>query len=255
MLRLTLAAALILAATPALAGSVTLSAADGTQLQGTHEGRGDRGVVLVHGKNRSAKDFDYLRGRLAAQGFQVLAIDLRGHGESGEEPTDEAWAQMDTDVCAAATYLGSKGAKTTTVVGAEFGGATSVHAAADCSAIHRLVLLSPDLSKSGDVTLGSSLEGMGEKPLLVVFDPEVTAQNRAAGFIEAKAKGKVDISTAPGAGAGVKMLNRDASVEGTILSWLNASFELNTADLTQGRTLEAGKAGELETSGVEYGAP
>lgn len=255
MLRLSLALAALATAPSAFAGTVTLSSTDGTALKGVHDGKGDRGVLLVHGKHRSAKDFDYLRERLSDQGFQVLALDLRGHGESGEDPDDAAWAEMDSDVCAAAGYLATKGAKVITVVGAEFGGATAVHAASDCPSIHRLVLLSPDLSKSGDVTVGTSLEAMGDKPLLLVFDPEVIAQSRAASFIEGKAKGKVDVSTAPGAGAGVKMLNRDAAVEGTMLSWLNASFELNTADLTETRKLEAGKAGDIETTGVEYGTP
>ncbi|TNE84656.1 MAG: alpha/beta fold hydrolase [Deltaproteobacteria bacterium] len=254
MLRFALAVGLASLATPAFAGTVSIKSADGTSLKAQHQGAGEKGVVLVHGKNRSAQDFEYLRGRLASQGFQVLALDLRGHGASGSNPSDEAWAEMDRDVCAAAEYLGKRGSKVTTVVGAEFGGATTIHAAADCDAIHRLVLLSPDLSKSGDVTVGASLEAMGEKPMLVIYDPEEMSQNRSAGFIEAKAQGKVDVTIAAGAGAGVKMLNRDAGIEGTILSWLNASYELNTADLTKGRTIDsAGEASDIETSGVEYG--
>lgn len=254
MLRLALAIGLASLAAPALAGTVTLKASDGTSIKGHHQGSGDRGVVLVHGKDRSAQDFDYLRGRLADQGFQVIAVDLRGHGASGSNPSDEAWAEMDRDVCAAATYLAGRGSKLTTVIGSEFGGATAVHAAADCEAIHRLILLSPDLSKSGEVTMSTSIEAMGAKPVLLVYDPSNLTQNRAGGFIEAKALGKIDTTFAEGAGSGVKMLNRDAGLEGTILSWLNASYDLNTTDLTESRSIEStGETSDIETSGKQYG--
>lgn len=253
MLRLVLAAGLVSLAAPAMAGTVTLKASDGTTIKGHHQGSGDKGVVLVHGKERSAQDFEYLRGRLADQGFQVVAVDLRGHGASGSNPAEDAWPEMDRDVCAAADYLKRRGAKVTTAVGSEFGGSLSIHAASDCESIHRLVLLSPDLAKSGTVTLGTALDAMGEKPILLIANPEDQSQARSAGFIEGRAKGKVDVTFAEGAGAGVKMLNRDAGVEGTILSWLNASYELNTQDLSESRTIESGQAEEIETTGVEYG--
>lgn len=254
MLRLALFTSALMMGLPALAGTVSIRTSDGITVKAQHEGRGDKGVVLVHGKNRTAADYDYLRGRLAELGFQVVAINLRGHGATGGSLTDESWAAMDRDVCASAKYLSSRGAEVVTVIGSEFGGSLAVHAAADCPSIHRLVLLSPDLSKKGTVTMGASIEAMGEKPVLLVANDEDLGQNRSAGFIEAKAKGKVDTHFASGAGTGIKMLNREAGLEGTIVSWLNESFELNTADMTQTRTLKSDDATDIKTTGVEFGA-
>lgn len=243
----------LLASSTAWAGSTKVNAEDGTTLAAQHSGKGERGVLLVHNKGRSAADYEYLQGRLADEGFQVLSFDMRGHGETGGELTDEATLALPGDVCSASQLLMAKGATVVTVLGSGFGGAMAIHAAGTCETVHRLILLSPDLSKNGDTTIGASLEAMGGKPMLLVSNDEDPRQSRPAGFIEAKSKGRVDSQSAAGAGSGVKMLNREAGLEEVILSWLNESFELASGNLAETKTLETDEANEIETSGVEYG--
>lgn len=43
-------------------------------------------IVCIHGLTQHAGVFDPLGERLAAQGYSVLGVDLRGHGASGSEP-------------------------------------------------------------------------------------------------------------------------------------------------------------------------
>lgn len=49
-------------------------------------GRGATPVVCIPGLTRNLKDFDGLAGRLAADGRRVLAVSLRGRGESDYDP-------------------------------------------------------------------------------------------------------------------------------------------------------------------------
>src|SRR5580700_6414376 len=39
-------------------------------------------VVLLHGFNQTCHSWDELAGRLQAEGFRVIALDQRGHGDS-----------------------------------------------------------------------------------------------------------------------------------------------------------------------------
>ncbi|MEQ3363232.1 alpha/beta hydrolase [Raoultibacter massiliensis] len=55
----------------------------------------DRWVLLVHGYTNSHHDVEYLGARYAAHGYNVLAPDLRAHGQSGGDLIGMGW----TDRC------------------------------------------------------------------------------------------------------------------------------------------------------------
>jgi pimeloyl-ACP methyl ester carboxylesterase len=60
----------------------TATASDGTSIAWSRTGAGDP-VVLVHGITESAATFEPVVALLAAT-HDVMALDLRGHGESGD---------------------------------------------------------------------------------------------------------------------------------------------------------------------------
>lgn len=49
-------------------------------------------VVCIHGLTRNASDFDELAPRIAALGRRVLALDVRGRGESQRDPNPDNYA-------------------------------------------------------------------------------------------------------------------------------------------------------------------
>jgi len=61
-------------------------------------------IVLVHGSGDTRDDVRAHAQMLAAHGFGVLALDLRGHGESGGDINRMGW-QGTQDVAAAVRYL------------------------------------------------------------------------------------------------------------------------------------------------------
>lgn len=94
----------------------TISAADGTSIAWSTTGSGDP-VVLVHGITESAASWDPVTERLSVD-HEVIALDLRGHGESGGAGTYGLEA-MAGDVLAVVAAAGASGAH---LVGHSLGG-------------------------------------------------------------------------------------------------------------------------------------
>ncbi|WP_300577027.1 alpha/beta fold hydrolase [Phenylobacterium sp.] len=102
---------------------------DGVEIA-VHTAGAGRPVVLLHGFFSSGRQNWFLPGhaeRLVAAGFQVIAPDLRGHGESGAPVEAEAWPQ---DVLARdqAALIAHLGLSDFDLVGYSLGARTSVRA-------------------------------------------------------------------------------------------------------------------------------
>jgi pimeloyl-ACP methyl ester carboxylesterase len=91
------------------------------------EGEG-RPVVLVHGITESRRAWDPLVGMLTATGHRVIAVDLRGHGESSHRPPYDL-TTMAADV---ATVVDAEGAADPLLIGHSLGGAV----VSACAAAH-----------------------------------------------------------------------------------------------------------------------
>ena len=63
-------------------------------------------VVLVHGAYDHGRMFDGLAPMVAALGYHAVAVDLRGHGDSGPLGTGFAWALINLDLALLARHLG-----------------------------------------------------------------------------------------------------------------------------------------------------
>jgi pimeloyl-ACP methyl ester carboxylesterase len=91
---------------------------------------GTRGVVLAHGGQFNKEGWAEQAKALTEAGFQVLAIDYRGEGQSHGPGQENIYsAPLDRDVLAAVRYLRSHGAKPVSVVGASMGGGAAGDAA------------------------------------------------------------------------------------------------------------------------------
>lgn len=118
---------------------LTLTTQDGVEIAAWHlpVPGSDAGVVLVHGHESSRTwefhgRFPELAAALQAEGYQVVMIDLRGHGRSGGERFSFGHLER-FDVMAAVDLLIAEGvpAGHVGVLGVSMGGATVIGAAAD----------------------------------------------------------------------------------------------------------------------------
>ena len=90
---------------------VSFTSADGVVLRAWLFPRGDRAVVMVHGRNGRRLDYEGSLGvatALTSAGYTVLALDLRGHGDSGGDRFSLGQYER-LDVAAAIAFLGTRG--------------------------------------------------------------------------------------------------------------------------------------------------
>jgi pimeloyl-ACP methyl ester carboxylesterase len=103
---------------------ISFPSEDGGTVSAILYGSGSRSVLLVHGGPFTKESWAKQAPVLVAAGFEVLAIDLRGHGQThGPGEADPSDAQLALDVLAAVRYLHQHGAKSVSIVGGSMGGA------------------------------------------------------------------------------------------------------------------------------------
>jgi pimeloyl-ACP methyl ester carboxylesterase len=103
---------------------------------------GSRCFVCVHGVTQHGGVFEDLARRLVGAGHSVLALDLRGHGESGREPPWDVGTHVDDLL----ETLNAAGVERASWIGHSFGGRLVAEAAARApERSDRLVLLDPAL--------------------------------------------------------------------------------------------------------------
>jgi len=110
-------------------------------------------VVCVHGVGQHGGIFEELAERLVAQGRSVVAVDLRGHGDSGREPP---W-NTDTHLEDLLETLDAQGIERAVWIGHSFGGRlAAVAAASEPKLTEAVVLLDPGLDVSPKHALRSA---------------------------------------------------------------------------------------------------
>ena len=87
-------------------------------------------VVLVHGAYDHGRTWDGFAPRLAELGFHVVAIDVRGHGDSGRLSSGMAWSACTIDLCELARVLAPASDTPIGMIGHSMGGGQVLTAAA-----------------------------------------------------------------------------------------------------------------------------
>jgi dienelactone hydrolase len=211
---------------------VDIAAPDGLSLKGTYfsAGRQGPGMLLLHQCNMDRHAWDGLAEDLASNGFNVLAIDYRGYGQSGgEKITDPAqrrtaMQKWPADVDAAFSFLTmQKGvdAARLAVGGASCGVTQSSDLATRHHEIRALMLLSGVASDDAKAYLA----GNAAPP---VFGAASQGDTGAAkGIQDAVAASKNKRSTVKiyaGTEHGVPMFAKNPELEPAIIAWLKAQL-------------------------------
>jgi pimeloyl-ACP methyl ester carboxylesterase len=117
-------------------------------------------VVLVHGTGDTRKTFRFLAPELAAAGYRVAAMDVRGYGESSTGWSDYLAASVGDDAVALVRHLGGPAV----VIGHSIASASAVWAAAkapqDVSGVVQISTSTGDASLNAMMRLAARLVAM-----------------------------------------------------------------------------------------------
>lgn len=247
---LSLGAAAAPAPAPSLPGqAVELKTVDGWTLKAVFEPStpGKLTLVLLHGTGQRKEDWKRLAYPLTRAGYGVLAVDLRGHGESRTSPTGEviqSWKKlkataradndfvdMSRDAEAAVAWLAGQGVPEDTIgfVGAEVGGSVAARYAATHQKVPLVVMLSPGMKWQEVLTI-NALRAMKRpataKPvsLMLVWSEADKTSSKEAPIMFGFAKGAVGERNATQVVVpqerGTRMLKAQRALVGQIIDWL-----------------------------------
>jgi dienelactone hydrolase len=197
---------------------------DGVTIVGTMHAApktGETAVVLVHQLSSNRAEWAPVIAELVKPpGVTVLAIDMRGHGESTEgrgrralswqDFDNDDWAKVVADVAGAVSFLETQGSLAPgriVVVGSSIGGSAAILAAAANPRIAAVVAVSPGRAYKGIDAL-TPLADLANRPLLAIAAQD-DAHSLETAQLMARIAGAGELEVYRGGAHGVAML-RDA---------------------------------------------
>jgi len=203
---------------------VSITASDGLAIRGTFrpgDGPGPHpGVLLLHMIYGSRMQWQDFAPQLSQAGYASLAIDMRGHGETGGKAD---WTQARDDLQRAWEFLAARpevDPQRTAIVGASMGANMALVSGTAEARVKALVLLSPGLNYYG-VQTEDPIAKYGKRPVLIVVSRDDSYAAASSQKLSELAQGAVQLQLYEHAGHGTEMLERQPELGALILSWLN----------------------------------
>jgi dienelactone hydrolase len=228
---------------PEGARSVTLATSDGWQIAGWYwgpsrqalaDGAKAPGIILLHQRGRDKSSWGDFSAQLTRQGYAVIAIDLRGHGESRgpggrrisvDDLENKDYAEMLNDLAAADMFLQEQSevnADRIGIIGASIGANLAVMYLAGDRRVRTAVCLSPGLDYRGLKPL-DFMEAVDKRPLYLIATKgdEYSARSASELSHAGTPEGPKSLRLLEGKEHGTDMLAAHEGLDKTIASgWL-----------------------------------
>lgn len=209
--------------------TVRLTTKDGKQIAGDYyAAAGTSGILLLHMMPADRTSWRALAGRLQDVEFHVLAIDLRGHGESTDGPSgfqrfsDQEHQQTLFDVEAAGEFLRTKGVEKLHAGGASIGANLALEYAAKHEEVRSVILLSPGLDYHGihtDIWMDDLKPD--QAVLLMASEDDVYSFTSVKALYERSSNLKTrELKLLTDAGHGTRMFEKNPEMMDEIANWL-----------------------------------
>lgn len=195
-------------------------------------------AILLHGEHADRSYYDPLIPVLHAAGLAVLAVDLRGHGESiepaglklrtrAEQRDPKLFREMTRDVEAAYRWLSRRpevDPARFVLIGAMSGGTLALEYAARDKSVDGVIIMAPTMGAPGQDTSASARK-YGNRKLLLLTGPEDRPIAEAVarlvpGAVVNTAAGRLGESTDPDAPQIHKLIGNSSVDEATLRRFL-----------------------------------
>jgi acetyl esterase/lipase len=177
-------------------------------------------VLLMHMYNGQRGDWRSLIPALTAQGFRVVNVDLRGHGDSSGK---RDWQAAVTDVQAWLDWMHSQPSivpEKIAIVGGSVGANLALVGCANDTDCVTAVALSPGLDYFGITTSEAVEPGLRQRSALILASRGDNPSGKDVVELLARGRGDLDVHLYAGSRHGTNLL-LNPSVPGEIVAWLN----------------------------------
>jgi len=196
-------------------------------------------VILLHMLGMDRSTWDKFAQKLTQNGYAVLSVDLRGHGESIKQANHtisyqsfmpKSFKNMTLDVKAAKKYL-IEGRKANpnqiSIIGASIGANLALNYAASDHSIKSVILLSPGLNYRGISTLDAIMKY--KNPIYIVTAEDDSESAKDSKILCEKITCAENLKIFENTNVhGTDMLSDKmvgSKLQNIILSWLDSTFE------------------------------
>ncbi|MEK9175175.1 MAG: alpha/beta fold hydrolase [Patescibacteria group bacterium] len=221
---------------------ITFTTKDGVNIVGNYySASSTKGIVLLHMMPATKESWVSFVTKLQSAGFKVLAIDLRGHGESIEYRVDDNIAMPQhldytkfsdaqhqasiQDVESAVEFLKTKGVTEINLGGASIGANLSLQLGAEHTEIKKVILLSPGFDYRGIKTENYSKALKPNQAVFFVSDEnDMRSYSGSAATMSQQlyniTPAKKEIRIFKGAGHGTDIFAAHPELEDELIQWL-----------------------------------
>jgi alpha-beta hydrolase superfamily lysophospholipase len=206
--------------------NVVLTTQDNIKIAGTYyRADSEKGVILLHMMNKDKSTYDAFAKKLVEKGYNAIAIDLRGHGESDldwKTFSEEDFKNMILDVKAAKEFLAEKDITKFAIVGASIGANIALNFAVEDNGINAVVLLSPGLDFRGFKT--SETIKQFTKPILIVAGKQDTYSYNSSVELKSSSPSSIkELKIYDSKNHGTDLF-KDTDIMDYSLNWLDKNF-------------------------------
>jgi dienelactone hydrolase len=187
-------------------------------------------VLCLHQWRSDRSHFEALAASLLKQGYTVLTIDMRGHGESVKKKDGSAVApdrNAMQDVRAAIAFLKgqeSVDASRIAIVGASYGSSNAIMYAAGDPAVKAVALLSPGLNFFNVLPIEPAVSQYARGAMLAVASAEDLRSVEAIDKIKGIAKSDLTTKIYDNAGHGTDILEANVGLQDIIAQFLKKNL-------------------------------
>lgn len=196
---------------------------DGPTIAGRYFGTAARPaptLLLLHGVGGTSLDWDAFAAQLQKAGYNVLALDLRGHGLSAGSVNWPRALQDVESIFPRLRILPGVNQNRVSIVGANVGANLALNACADLPECRSTVLLSPALDYQ-EIGTAQAMPRMGKRPVMIVASRADNPSGPDSAQLDRLAQGDHLLVLLDGDVNGTKLLSAQPDLGATIIQWLS----------------------------------